>query len=262
MSVELKLCPFCGGEVYMDDSELFVCDDCGMNMRFPSSPRQKINAEHGLIINNYDRDWHIEKWNQRAVDGETSDGYHTFNELYHHRAVLFSKVVQFAGESAWKSKLHADGTMYEGYFIVGVETPEGQATYHYAIDPYWEMFDCKELEQAPVWDGHTPQEAISRIEHWNIGHEYIGDNLAKEYIIPGYFYIRPEYDWLDSDATSCSYVLTRKVMHGENMFTGRIIRCKDCRKQHQQSPWGSEIPCPWSKSDYGFCAWGEPKVVE
>ncbi|MBQ0161429.1 MAG: hypothetical protein KBT28_12510 [Bacteroidales bacterium] len=57
--------------------------------------------------------------------------------------------------------------MFDGYFIVGVETPEGQATYHYAIDPYWEMFDCKEVEQAPVWDGHTPQEAIARIEHWN-----------------------------------------------------------------------------------------------
>lgn len=57
--------------------------------------------------------------------------------------------------------------MFDGFFIVGVETPEGPATYHYAIDPYWEMFDCKEVEHAPAWDGHTPQEAIARIEHWN-----------------------------------------------------------------------------------------------
>ena len=36
----------------------------------------------------------IELWNARHVDGDTSDGYHTFNELYHHRAVLFSVIVK------------------------------------------------------------------------------------------------------------------------------------------------------------------------
>ncbi|MBR1828117.1 MAG: hypothetical protein IJ781_01210 [Atopobiaceae bacterium] len=100
---------------------------------------------------------------EHAVTGDTSDGYHTFNELYHHRAVLFSVIVRDHPELAWKSKAHHDGSMYEGMFIVGVETPDGQATYHYDIDPYWEMFDCKELERAPEWDGHTPDEAIERI---------------------------------------------------------------------------------------------------
>ncbi len=97
------------------------------------------------------------------IDGETSDGYHTFNELYHHRAVLFSVIVATFGERAWKSKLHADGTMYDGMFIVGIETPDGQATYHYDIDPYWDLFRCTELERAPEWDGHTPNQAIERI---------------------------------------------------------------------------------------------------
>ena len=97
------------------------------------------------------------------ITGDTSDGYHTFNELYHHRAVLFSVIVRDHQELAWKSKAHHDGTMYDGMFIVGIETPNGQATYHYDIDPYWDMFDCKELERAPEWDGHTPDEAIERI---------------------------------------------------------------------------------------------------
>lgn len=97
------------------------------------------------------------------IDGETSDGYHTFNELYHHRAVLFSVIVATFSERAWKSKLHADGTMYDGMFIVGIETPDGQATYHYDIDPYWNLFRCTELERAPEWDGHTPNQAIERI---------------------------------------------------------------------------------------------------
>lgn len=97
------------------------------------------------------------------IDGETSDGYHTFNELYHHRAVLFSVIVAAFDKRAWKSKLHADGTMYDGMFIVGIETPDGQATYHYDIDPYWDMFRCTELGRAPEWDGHTPNQAIERI---------------------------------------------------------------------------------------------------
>ena len=97
------------------------------------------------------------------INGETSDGYHTFNELYHHRAVLFSVIVKAFSDKAWKSLQHNDGTMYDGMFIVGIDTPDGQATYHYDIDPYWDMFECRELERAPEWDGHTPVQAIERI---------------------------------------------------------------------------------------------------
>lgn len=97
------------------------------------------------------------------VTGDTSDGYHTFNELYHHRAVLFSVIVKAFQEKAWKARLHHDGTMYDGMFIVGIDTPEGQASYHYDINPYWDMFECREMERAPEWDGHTPAQAIERI---------------------------------------------------------------------------------------------------
>lgn len=97
------------------------------------------------------------------ITGETSDGYHTFNELYHHRAVLFSVIVKAFPDQAWKSKKHSDGSMYDGMFIVGINTPYGQATYHYDVDPYWDMFKCKELECAPEWDGHTTADAIERI---------------------------------------------------------------------------------------------------
>lgn len=95
--------------------------------------------------------------------GDFSDGYHTFNELYHHRAMLFSVICHTMPERAWKSKQHHDGTMYDGMFIVGIDTPEGQATYHYDVEPYWDMFDVRELDRAPVFDGHTPDIAIRRI---------------------------------------------------------------------------------------------------
>lgn len=95
--------------------------------------------------------------------GYLSDGYHTFNDLYHHRAILFSVICNSMPDKAWKSKLHDTGDMFERMFIVGIETPEGQATYHYDVNPYWDMFKVKELEKAPKWDGHTPIDAINRI---------------------------------------------------------------------------------------------------
>lgn len=96
--------------------------------------------------------------------GEVSDGYHTFNELYHHRAILFSVICNSRPDIAWKSKKHHDGSMYDNMFIVGINTPEGQATYHYDVNPYWDIFNVKEVPFAPMWDGHTPEDAIRRIE--------------------------------------------------------------------------------------------------
>lgn len=100
----------------------------------------------------------------KPVTGATSDGFHTFDELYRHRAVLFSFIVTCFPGASWKSRRHHDGTMYDGMFIVGIETPWGQATYHYDVDKCWDMFPCWELDSAPEWDGHTPDQAIERIE--------------------------------------------------------------------------------------------------
>lgn len=95
--------------------------------------------------------------------GTVSDGYHTFNELYDHRAWLFATICRTHKNLAWKSKLHHDGSMYDGMFIVGINTPLGQATYHYDIEPYWWAFNVQEVDKAPEWDGHTPKEALDRI---------------------------------------------------------------------------------------------------
>ena len=115
------------------------------------------------------------------VTGDTSDGYHTFNELYHHRAVLFSVIVKAFQEKAWKARLHHDGTMYDGMFIVGIDTPYGQVSYHYDIDPYWHMFECRELERAPEWDGHTLAiERIGKLEPVRHG-KWVWNNDAIDY---------------------------------------------------------------------------------
>ena len=91
-----------------------------------------------------------------------SDGWHTFEELYYHRMVLFSIILNQNKEISWKAKKHHDGTMFDDdSFICGIETPEGQYTYHYKLK-YWDKFDVKELEYAPEYDGHKPKD-ITRL---------------------------------------------------------------------------------------------------
>jgi len=89
--------------------------------------------------------------------GSISDGYHTFDELYYHRMVLFSVICNQNKEKAWKSWRHDDGTMYDDYFIVGIETDEGNYTYYYH-KKYWGWFNVRELDRAPKWDGHVPED--------------------------------------------------------------------------------------------------------
>lgn len=91
--------------------------------------------------------------------GEMSDGYHTFNGLYYQRMVLFSALVNAYNDKAWKSWKHEDGEpcFGGGWFIVGIDTPQGSYTYHYE-DKYWNWFECEELPVAKHWDGHTEKD--------------------------------------------------------------------------------------------------------
>ena len=100
---------------------------------------------------------------QKEDQGEVSDGYHTFNELYEHRAALFSVICHQNSDRAWKSLEHSDGTMFEGMFIVGIRTPCGQVTYHYDKDLWWSKFNVEEFKRAPVWDGSSPEDCLDRI---------------------------------------------------------------------------------------------------
>ena len=95
--------------------------------------------------------------------GEMSDGYHTFNGLYYQRMVLFAALVKTYKDKAWKSHWHEDGKLCfgGGWFIVGIDTPQGNYTYHYE-DKYWNWFECEGLPVAKHWDGHT-EEDVTRL---------------------------------------------------------------------------------------------------
>lgn len=91
--------------------------------------------------------------------GDFSDGYHTFNDLYTQRAVLFATIVNQNLDKAWKSRKHEDGKpcFGGGWFIVGIDTPIGSYTYHYE-EKYWDVYKCVELPVAKHWDGHTDKD--------------------------------------------------------------------------------------------------------
>ncbi len=123
--------------------------------------KQNIEAQTDQLNRNIAR----MKENGFINTNDISDGYHTFEELYHHRTILFATICNmhhdYYGEvysnnetpMIWKSKLHADGTMYDGMFIAGFETPEGSYTYHCEME-YWDIFHNTEIPKAPKWDGH------------------------------------------------------------------------------------------------------------
>ncbi len=106
------------------------------------------------------KDWGTE------ITGETSDGFHTFNELYAHRSHLFIALcaAMDPGDKTWRSRQHADGSSYPGWFIMGIGTvPGDQITYHMA-DDYWPLTEfCETLDRAPEWDGHSPADVLTRL---------------------------------------------------------------------------------------------------
>jgi hypothetical protein len=93
-----------------------------------------------------------------------SDKWHTFGELYIQRLYLFSIICNQNKDIAWKSKRHFDeknDPMFNGDFIVGLNTPEGPASYHFKIE-FWDLFDVQEIPNAPKYDGYTPDQALER----------------------------------------------------------------------------------------------------
>ena len=98
------------------------------------------------------------------------DGYHTWDELYEHRITLFIalglKVQELLEENlTWRSKLHSDGTMFEGQFILGICRDKGeQITYHLPLSRWDDTNFVETLKNAPEFDGHTPDDVLERIK--------------------------------------------------------------------------------------------------
>ena len=103
---------------------------------------------------------------------EVSDGYHTMDELYDHRIELYIALCrtmqthdELCAVPIWRSELHADGKRYDGWFILGIGKEKGsQISYHLPMHRWGDTDFAETLENAPVWDGHTPADVINRLK--------------------------------------------------------------------------------------------------
>ena len=103
------------------------------------------------------------------IDENTSDGYHTFKELYEYRllynAALFNEWAKHGTlYGVHKSKRHSDGELCfgGGWFIVVAQLPTGQISNHYELTD-WDKFNIPEMETPVLYDGHTPQGVTERL---------------------------------------------------------------------------------------------------
>lgn len=138
------------------------------------------NMKRINYINNILQD-EVKLWNIKTDD--ISDWYHTFGELYKHRIHLFialckSKYIieNMSKNNAesfdtiytrfftiQKSKKHNDWSEFEWWFIIQLETPRWQISYHLP-NKYWGKCDfIKTVDKANEWDWHTSDDVLERL---------------------------------------------------------------------------------------------------
>lgn len=109
-----------------------------------------------------------------TVNGSTSDGYHTFDELYEHRHRLFIALLHLQAvldwktwdePSPWKSKKHSDGSEMEWWFLAWTKNLDWEMiTYHLPV-LLWDDVAIRELSLAPEWDWHTSADVLERLKY-------------------------------------------------------------------------------------------------
>lgn len=142
------------GSDYLSDNEMKGLEDVGVEVKVKSWPKPIV------------------------IDEDTSDGYHTFKELYDMRLLLTAGLFNEWGENTgeiwnkrqaplvFKSKLHSDGTIPfndPNWFIVVAETKEGQISFHYEVKDWDLFYAVPEVTLPPKYDGHTAADVAVRL---------------------------------------------------------------------------------------------------
>ena len=90
---------------------------------------------------------------------DVSDGYHTIDELYDHRCLLFALLcLQMKGQVFYKMDVNSPG-----WFILYLETKYGQISYHLK-DVFLPAIQSVAVYDADhSWDGHTSEDVLNRM---------------------------------------------------------------------------------------------------
>lgn len=141
-----------------------------------------------------------------VINENTSDGYHTFKELYEFRkaynVALFNEWGATGKCHTHKSWRHNDGELCfgGGWFIVVAVLPQGQISNHYEAKD-WNLFSIQEVEKALFeFDGHTGADVVERLnlytappkreplDPFKAVQEFEGDYIYKDGFIDGIKY--------------------------------------------------------------------------
>ncbi len=82
---------------------------------------------------------------------DISDGFHTIQELYDHRCLLWINLVNMQIDKSYLIEEH-----FEGWFLLGLESDQGQISYH-CPNKYLKLVNkkIKKLTDDSIYDGHT-----------------------------------------------------------------------------------------------------------
>lgn len=104
--------------------------------------------------------------------GNISDGYHTFNDLYDHRSILFcsllmsfKKFLPIESSGIFKTKIDDNGNTLPGWFIAGCDLGHGQITYHLPMR-YWDTLSIPEIQRNHKYDQHTSDMVLHRLSEF------------------------------------------------------------------------------------------------
>ena len=116
---------------------------------------------------------------------DLSDGHHTFETLYDHRAHLFAALCNQNPNISFKTTRHCDeenDPMFDGAFMAGIYTPKGVVTYHFK-KKYWDLFHVTEAFQGPRYDGYTDADVYERIDSLTSLSKKNNDNSEKQKVL-------------------------------------------------------------------------------
>lgn len=102
-------------------------------------------------------------------NGDISDGYHTFDELYEHRCLLFIAWIISVDSHIMDVIPSYIPDHFEGWDLIWTSIPDGtgdlkQISYHVPVK-YRHLYrgHCNRQEVNSAYDGHTSGDVIKRI---------------------------------------------------------------------------------------------------
>ena len=90
---------------------------------------------------------------------EVSDGFHTFEELYEHRILLFIALCTTIPDKCfWMNDKN-------GWLIVFLELPTGQISYHMPDKYSWMLKNFTCIGKS-IWDQHQKHHVVARLANF------------------------------------------------------------------------------------------------